>query len=305
MVISKTVIKNNAMEGPSAADTLTKANKELLEGNREGMFVTVWLGILGISTGKLDYASAGHNPPLIETEGNGFQYLKKNSGFILAGMETTKYKGFETTLHKGDKILLYTDGVTEAMNEEKKQYGEERLKNLLDEGKTADPMEAIQILLDSVTDFRQNEPQSDDITLLALRYNGVSAPSLLLPATKENFDQFAEYMEKRFAEEKVPSSLNMKMQIVLDELYSNAVTHSQAKTFELSVRTEDKNLILQLKFDGSLFDVTKKADPDITKKAEEREAGGLGLLIVKKSVDRMEYAVEEDRFNVITLTKSF
>ncbi len=220
-------------------------------------------------------------------------------------METTKYKGFETTLHKGDKILLYTDGVTEAMNEEKKQYGEERLKNLLDEGKTADPMGAIQVILDSVAGFRQNEPQSDDITLLALRYNGASVLSLLLPATKENFDQFAEYMEKRLEEEKVPSSLNMKMQIVLDELYSNAVTHSQAKTFELSVRREDKNLILQLKFDGSLFDVTKKADPDITKKAEEREAGGLGLLIVKKSVDRMEYAVEEDRFNVITLTKSF
>lgn len=220
-------------------------------------------------------------------------------------METTKYKGFETTLHKGDKILLYTDGVTEAMNEEKKQYGEERLKNLLDEGKTKDPMEAIQVILDSVAGFRQNEPQSDDITLLALRYNGVSAPSLLLPAAKENFDQFAEYMEKRFAEEKVPSSLNMKMQIVLDELYSNAVTHSQAKTFELSVRTEDKNLILQLKFDGSLFDVTKKADPDITKKAEERDVGGLGLLIVKKSVDLMTYAVEEDKYNVITLTKSF
>src|SRR5574344_964715 len=138
MVISKTVIKNGAMEGRSAADTLTKANKELLEGNKEGMFVTVWLGILEISTGKLDYACAGHNPPLIETEGEGFQYLKKNSGFILAGMENTKYKGFETTLHKGDKILLYTDGVTEAMNEEKKQYGEDRLKDLLDTGKTKD-----------------------------------------------------------------------------------------------------------------------------------------------------------------------
>lgn len=125
-------------------------------------------------------------------------------------------------------------------------------------------MGAIQILLDSVTGFRQNEPQSDDITLLALRYNGASVPSLLLPATKENFDQFAEYMEKRFAEEKVPSSLNMKMQIVLDELYSNAVDHSEAKTFELSIRTEEKKLILKLKFDGSLFDVTKKEKPAVS-----------------------------------------
>lgn len=102
-------------------------NEELCHSNDAGMFVTVWMGVLDLKTGHLEYVNAGHNPPLIYDENGSFAYLKCKSGFVLTGMDGMKYRSQTVTLRPGDKMFLYTDGVTEANDPDEQLYGEERL----------------------------------------------------------------------------------------------------------------------------------------------------------------------------------
>lgn len=305
MVISKTILKSNAESGLSAGAVLEKANKKLCEGNDEGMFVTVWLGIYEISTGKLNYASAGHNPPLIKRGDKDFIYLKDVSGFILAGYKDMKYKEFNTYLHDGDKLLLYTDGVTEAMDMENNQYGEKKLKDLvISSSEKVEPHEMIDIINKDVDDFRGKAIQSDDITMLAIRVSG-KYDYLTLDAKLDNFDEFADFMNKKLKDKGISPSFINKMNIVLDELYSNVVNYSKSEKCTLGVSMHQNHISLILKYKGVLFDVTKTKEPDTSLKVDERQIGGLGLMIVKNSVDSIHYNTENNDTNVITLYKNF
>ena len=169
MVITKTLIKNYTQEGNQPSRVFTSVNTQLCENNDAGMFVTAWMGILEISTGKFTYVNAGHNHPLLKKADGSFEYLKCRSGFILAGMEGTKYRQYEINLEKGDTLYLYTDGVTEATNTQEQLYGDQRLKEILDKN-SEQPLDD---LLDSVKNdidlFVNGGEQFDDITMLALR----------------------------------------------------------------------------------------------------------------------------------------
>ena len=174
MMTAKTLIKGYAESGKSVDEVFTIANAKLCESNEAGMFVTAWMGILDITTGLLEFANAGHNPPLVRHVDGTFEYLKSKSGFILAGMEGMKYRRNELVLSPGDEIYLYTDGVTEATNAENALYGEERLANLLNtmHGLSGEALcRAVKADIDA---FAGDAPQSDDITMLYLKYNGGS-----------------------------------------------------------------------------------------------------------------------------------
>ncbi len=131
MMTAKTIIKDLAESGMKVNEIFTKANEKLCENNESGMFVTAWMGILDITTGNMQFANAGHNPPLIKRADGSFEYLKTRGGFVLAGMEGVRYRSGELKLGSGDRIFLYTDGVTEATNIENQLYGEERLLNFI------------------------------------------------------------------------------------------------------------------------------------------------------------------------------
>ena len=174
MMTAKTLIKGYAESGKSVDEVFTIANAKLCESNEAGMFVTAWMGILDITTGLLEFANAGHNPPLVRHADGRFEFLKSKSGFILAGMEGMKYRRNELVLSPGDEIYLYTDGVTEATNAENALYGEERLANLLNtiHGLSGEALcRAVKAGIDA---FAGDAPQSDDITMLYLKYNGGS-----------------------------------------------------------------------------------------------------------------------------------
>ena len=174
MMTAKTLIKGYAESGKSVDEVFTIANAKLCESNEAGMFVTAWMGILDITTGLLEFANAGHNPPLVKHADGRFEFLKSKSGFILAGMEGMKYRRNELVLSPGDEIYLYTDGVTEATNAENALYGEERLANLLNtiHGLSGEALcRAVKAGIDA---FAGDAPQSDDITMLYLKYNGGS-----------------------------------------------------------------------------------------------------------------------------------
>lgn len=172
MVIAKTLIKDHAQRGTSPDVVFTEVNRLLCEANDEGMFVTAWLGVLELSTGHLSYVNAGHNPPLLRRAGGGYEYLRTRSGFVLAGVEETRYRSCSLELAPGDALFLYTDGVTEATDAEKQLYGEERLAAALNSHKDYAPKELLSAVRDDVEAFVGQAPQFDDITVLSLCYYG-------------------------------------------------------------------------------------------------------------------------------------
>src|SRR5574344_1428260 len=149
----------------------------------------------------------------------GFEFIKNISRFILAGNENMKYKGFECYLHNGDKLLLYTDGVTEAMNEEGKQYTEQNLMKFVSNADVnSSPKEIVDAIDLSVEQFRGKAKQSDDTTMLALKVLG-SYDEIKLQVKIENFDKFADFMKEKVTAANVSSSVINKLNVVLDELF--------------------------------------------------------------------------------------
>jgi len=176
MAISKTILKNLLLTGKNMtlADLVTHANNQLKEDNTARMFVTAFIGILDIRTGLFEFVNGGHNPSLIyEKEKGAFRYLDVESNFVLAGRKNISYVSQSTILKPGDSLFLYTDGVTEAMNNKDELYGEERLLSQLNCSKNADePQSLLEEIGKSVAAFVGDAEQSDDITMLALTYFG-------------------------------------------------------------------------------------------------------------------------------------
>ena len=170
MVIAKTLIKNHAQNRETPAEVFTHTNAQLCEGNDAGLFVTAWMAVLEISTGKLTYVNAGHNPPLLQRAGGSYEWLKSRPGFVLAGMEGMRYRENEMELNPGDRLFLYTDGVTEATDANKELYGDDRLQAALDRQGNVPVRQLLTGIKESIDAFVGDAEQFDDITMLGLEY---------------------------------------------------------------------------------------------------------------------------------------
>lgn len=174
MVISKTLLKNMTQRKKSPKEILEITNNMLCEGNEEGMFVTVWLGIYEISTGKLTAVNAGHEYPILKERDGDFSIVKDTHGFILAGMEDMKYKEYELQLQPGDTLFLYTDGVAEATNEKKELFGTQRLLSTLNEKKDVEVHSLLEDVKVGIDGFVGDAPQFDDITMLGFQRTNIA-----------------------------------------------------------------------------------------------------------------------------------
>ena len=172
MMNSKAVIQSVAIPGRSAKDILTKANDAICANNTMEMFVTVWLGILEISTGKIVCANAGHEYPAICRNGGSFILFRDKHGFVLGGMDNIRYTEYELQLEKGDKLFLYTDGVPEATDSKETLFGTGRMLDALNTKPDGSPQEMLSLVHASVDSFVQEAEQFDDLTMLCLEYRG-------------------------------------------------------------------------------------------------------------------------------------
>lgn len=168
MVIAKTLLKNRAQMGDSPAKVLEVVNNQLCENNKAEMFVTVWFGVMQISTGKIVAANAGHEKPIIRKADGEFEIFKDKHGFVMGGMEGMKYKEYELEIEKGGCLFVYTDGVPEATSSESELFGMERLVQVLNEEKDAPLPDILKSVKGSIDKFVKDAPQFDDITMLAL-----------------------------------------------------------------------------------------------------------------------------------------
>ncbi len=166
MMISKNLIKNAAEAGLSPKDILGKVNNQLCENNEAEMFVTVWLGIIEISTGKMICANAGHEYPAICRKDGAFELFKDKHGMVLAGMENAKYREYELQINPGDRLFVYTDGVAEATDANIVLYGTDRMLNALNKKECPNCQAVLEALAEDIDLFVGKAPQFDDITML-------------------------------------------------------------------------------------------------------------------------------------------
>lgn len=172
MMASKIILADNALTGKSPAQILTAANNMISSGNTEDMFVTAWLGILELSTGRLTAANAGHEYPAIKAPDGRFDLYKDKHGFVIGGMSGIKYKDYELQLLPGSKLFLYTDGIPEAINADTEQFGTDRMLKALNADPFASTGDILKNVSASVSSFVGSAEQSDDLTMLCLEYNG-------------------------------------------------------------------------------------------------------------------------------------
>ena len=170
MMMSKILVNNFAMMGGSPAQVLQQVNTQICKNNDEEMFVTVWFGVLEISTGKVTAANAGHEYPMIKKADGSFEIFKDKHGFVVGGMDGVRYKEYEFTLEKGGSLFLYTDGVAEATNAKNELFGTERMISALNIAPDADPKTLLLNMKNAVDEFVGEAPQFDDLTMLSVKY---------------------------------------------------------------------------------------------------------------------------------------
>lgn len=175
MMVSMALIRHatmNEMYEKSPAKVLRAVNRQICSRNPEGMFVTVWLGILQISTGKLTASNAGHEYPALKQPGEDFVLFKDRHGLVLGGMDMTRYREYEMQLQPGSRLFVYTDGVAEATNARDELFGTERMIDALKKGQDGSPEEIMNVVRTDIEEFVGSAPQFDDLTMLCLQYNG-------------------------------------------------------------------------------------------------------------------------------------
>lgn len=303
MMISKTLLKSAAQSGLSPQAVLEKVNEQLCENNEAEMFVTVWLGILEISTGTIRCANAGHEYPAIMRKNGTFELFKDKHGFVLAGMEGTRYREYMLKLNPGDRLFVYTDGVPEATDTNNTLFGVDRMLDVLNKYKNRSCRELLVALHQSVDTFVGNADQFDDITMLCLELNDMSPQGKKL-RTIPSLDKLPEvtaFFEDALSDAGASMKTIAQVNVTVDEVFSNIVRYSGATTVDLACQHSEDRFVLRFADNGRPYDPTTQQDPDTTLSAEEREIGGLGIFIVKKAMDDISYTYA-DHQNILTLT---
>lgn len=309
MVITKTLIKNRAKMGGSPGDILFDVNNQLCEGNDAEMFVTVWFGILELSTGKVRASNAGHEYPALRRQNGNYELFKTKQSPALATMEGLKFRESEFTLAQGDSLYVYTDGVAEATNIHDELFGTGRMLEVLDQ---TVGMSAEQVLAEvkrKVDKFTGAASQFDDITMMYLKITGGKTENmheLTVDAQVENLDEVLDFIDAHLEEWECPMKTITQINIAVEEIFVNiahyAYEHHDGKA-KINLARKGNNAEIVFTDSGIPYNPLAKPDPDVTLSAEERQIGGLGIYIVKKSMDAVSYE-HLDSNNVLTIRKN-
>lgn len=303
MMRVKTLINYVAKSGLSPSEMLEEINRQICSNNKQGFFVTMLVGIVDVQTGSLTFVNCGHNPPILK-QGDEFKYLELNSNIVLGAFDNAKFETDELRLNKDDEIIIYTDGITEAANDNDELYGEARLLESANNTKSIVLKDMVQELRDDVKRFTKNYPQSDDMTMLIFKFNGEKeTKSYNSIAKKENYREFLSWLYSKFDEHKLADSIRYKLELCAEEIYTNIASYAYPSgEGEIEVRfgVENNKLCMEFIDQGTPYNPLDNPDPDVDFPPESREQGGLGIFIVKNSVDEIAYRYEENK-NILTL----
>ena len=321
MMRAKTAIRVFAEKHLDAAKALEATNDYLNENNEAELFVTCWLGFVNTETGLMQFATAGHNPPALINDKTGkVQFLEAPISLVLGGMEGIKYKNAEYQLQPGEKLLLYTDGITEAHNVKSELYGDDTILEFAKANLKADVTTMCDNLFQDVENFAGEADQFDDETVLAFIYNGkpkkkvenLFETEISVFAKTENVTRICDRVEEILPQTNAPADFTPKFCVAIDEIFSNIVKYGykdESKYVTVRVQVDERDVkkkAVKVTFVDAAdrFNPLGECAPDVTLSAEEREIGGLGIYMVRKLMDDVFY-IYKDKANNLTIVKYF
>ncbi len=306
MAVTKTLIKAKADIMLSPAEILFQVNNELCADNDSGMFVTEFLGILTISSGDLVFSNGGHNIPYLHRQNGEVEALPKIPGLALGVMEDFEYVCAGVKLRAGDSLVLYTDGVTEAMNPAGELLREQRLENILREFGGEVAREEVGRILHGTRQFMNGASQSDDITILVIKYLGPKQLEFRLKNKLAEIEPLARAIESFAAANNLPEQAIFQVNLCLDELLTNTISYGfpEGGQHEITVGIvlQGGTLVITTHDDGLAFNPLEQAEADVSQSIEERPIGGLGIHLVRNMMDEIEYLRESGQ-NVLVMKK--
>jgi phosphoserine phosphatase RsbU/P len=310
MAVTKTLFRATAGNGGTPGEILARLNMEICRDNESCMFVTFFCGILNIRTGEVDYSNGGHNLPYFLYR-DGARLLENFGGRALGLVEEGSYASGRLVLEPGEALLLYTDGVTEAMDPNDTLYSDQRLAQFLGMNRGSAPRQIIGDLIDDVRHFAGKAPQSDDITALALHFLG-TAEKMTEPAEIKLHNELSElervnsnlteFGRQHGLSDKVVHDLNLALEEILTNIISYGYTDSRKHEIRVTLGMQPGAVRIEVEDDGQPFNPLDAPEPETTQPLEERRIGGLGIHLARQLMDALEYRRQEGK-NLLVMKK--
>ncbi len=318
MMVTRTLLRAKAVAGLPLTDVIAGINKELCQDNPHQMFVTFFAGIIDLRNGVMEFCNCGHNHPYYMTADGKLSSLKFLSGLPLGIFDTVMYKSSEFIFHPGELLLLNTDGVPDALAGNNEFFTDARLMKTLSSLTGMTAKETTQKLIRTVQDFAYGMEQADDITILALKYNGNNGvkPTVMqnvrlkLDNQLSELDKLVLTLEELAENWNLPAKVVMEINLALEELFTNIVFYAYDNPGDHVITVDfqlnpDRCIQIVITDDGKPFNLLEKtADEYLAKPIEERKIGGLGIHFVREMMNAVDYKRSENK-NVVTLTKNF
>ena len=315
MMKAKTQIRDYLENGVELGEAIENVNRQLCDSNDADMFVTAWIGVLDYATGHVEYVNAGHNPPLLWQHEGGWRWIKERSGLPLGLFDGLPYKKHSIDCRVGEQLLLYTDGVTEAMDVDGVLYGEERLERLANENYYQHPRMLVDAIRRDVATHALGAEQSDDITIMALEI-GVPpevTATLIVPANVDVLPHVNEFIHTELDRRLCPLRTQNQLDIAVEELFVNVCHYAYPNStpenpgmvrVSYTYSADPPSVCVGIADDGIPYNPLEKPDAQTPDDIMEVPIGGLGILMAKRSVDQMTYE-REGSSNVVNIIKKW
>ena len=313
MAVTRTVFRTVSAHESKPDRIMTLMNEAIADMNESNMFVTLFIGVLDLPTGRIRYCNAGHDAPLLVGAGVGI--LACDSNIPVGVFSSWKYTLQEAQIFTGTTIFLYTDGLTEAEDANHAQFQMERVNEVairaLDQ-QQQEPRQFIGLMTDAVHNFVGDVEQSDDLTMMAIQYirqqrDVLMRKNLVLPNNTEEVPRLAAFVEEVCEAVGFDPGLTMQINLAIEEAVVNVMNYAYPSGTRGDVSIEASSNDVRLKFtiidSGSPFDPTARSEVDTTLSANDRPIGGLGIHLVRQIMDSINYE-RVDNLNILTLRKN-
>ena len=313
MAMTKAYFRSASSHENNPARIMQAVNENSCEGNSSNMFVTLFIGVLDLPTGRLRYCTAGHDAPILSLGGEECQMLEVKPNLPVGLFDDFIYEMQEMILPPSTTIFLYTDGVTEAKNKELKLFGLKRLQEVFRASDHTDPETLLNSITTAVHQFTGDTEQSDDLTMLVVRYipqedNYTLNESLTLKNDVHQVTSLSTFLKSLTEKLELEPSLAKNIRLGVEEAVVNVMDYAYPSGVEGDVQIDAKAngqwLKIIISDNGVAFDPTETAKADTTLSAEDRPVGGLGILLVRELMDTINYERINGK-NILTLTKNY
>lgn len=303
MAISHSLFRMVSAHSDCPEKIMEDLNKTISDNNPDIMFITMFLGVMDLDTGVVRYCNAGHNPPIVIQNGQ-TKYLDTEPSLLLGVELSAEYSANELTLAPGDTLFLYTDGLTEAENDQKEVFGDERALKAAAAFGACPVGEQVERMHEAVRKFVGDAEQSDDFTVLAIRYLH-SGNTLVVENDIQELDKLEPFLAKFFEREKVDMSLLPQFDLAIEEAMTNVIMYAYPKgqkgVAELSLEAENGQIHSVLSDSGVPFDPLQLPEANLDVSLEERKIGGLGIHLIKEIMSEVSYEYKDGK-NVLRMT---